>query len=100
MAEAQYNAGHWSLATSHCPLVLFTDFGGFEDGDKFCGSCGGFDSRSSVGFFALHQAEGANDIEAEVASGFDSTDGGGACGADVIHDDDLGAFFMKAFDAA
>src|SRR5581483_6213221 len=72
---------------------------GGEDGNKPGGSGGAFNISSATCFFAFHQAHHADDFKSELARGFDRLNGGGAGGADVIHDDHARAFFLEAFDA-
>src|SRR5216684_3414591 len=70
-----------------------------EHGDEFRGTRGLFHIRSSLCFFALHQAHNADDLESEIAGGFDRLDRGRTGGARVIHDHHMRSLLAEALDA-
>ena len=61
---------------------------------------GGFDRRTAIGFFALHQADHSNHMHSRLARGFNGHDGRGARGADIIDNDDRRTGLGEALDAA
>jgi len=80
--------------------VFGADLGGGEETEEGSSGCGGFDGGTAVSFFALDNADDCGDGHAGFASSFDGGDGGCAGGADIVDDDDAGAFATEAFDAA
>src|SRR6266496_5983774 len=70
-----------------------------EDRDERRGCRGFFYVRTAVRVLTFYQAHRAYDFESKVAGGFDGLHGGGAGGADIVHNHDARAFFAKAFNA-
>ena len=59
-----------------------------------------FDGGAAVRFLALDDADHGGDNHSGFAGCLDGVDGGGAGGADVVHDDHAGAGLVEAFNAA
>jgi len=79
--------------------VFFADVLCGEDGDEGNGASGLLDGRAAVSLLAFDEAGDGDDVETELLGGFNGLDSGGSGGANVIDDDDLGAFFAEAFDS-
>src|SRR5437016_11207856 len=86
------------LMLAHAQMLL-ADLVGGEQADEGHAGSGLFDVGAAAGFFALHQAEHANNVEAKFARRSDGLNRGGAGSANVIHDEDFGAFFAEALNA-
>src|SRR5438270_13965380 len=79
--------------------MLLADLVGGEQADEWHAGSGLFDVGAAAGFFALHQAEHAHHFEAKFARRSDGLNRGGAGSANVIHDEDFGAFFAESLNA-
>ena len=73
---------------------------GTKEAEEGGATCGGLDCWTTVGFFAFYNADHGGDDHSGFARSFDCGDGGCSGGADVIDDDDAGAFAAEAFDTA
>src|SRR5262245_9202829 len=72
---------------------------GFEDRHEWRRRRSLLDARPSASFFTLYQTHHAHHFESELARRLDRLHGGGARGADVVDDHDLGTLLAKAFNA-
>src|SRR5579863_1258114 len=86
-----------ALEVTHmlCPHVF-----GAEKAQERSAARGPFHCGTAVGFFAFDNTHDSSDDHAGLARGFNRVDGGGAGGADVVDDNDAGAFAAEAFNAA
>jgi Pentapeptide repeats (8 copies) len=82
------------------PDVLGADVVGAVEAQEWGGTRGGFDGRAAVGLFALDNADDCGDGHAGFVRGINRIDGGGAGGADIVHDHDARTFTEEAFNAA
>jgi len=76
------------------------DVVGGEEGEERRAASGRLDGEAAVGFLTFDDANDSDDDHAGFARGLDGRDGGAACGADVVDDDDARAGLQEAFDAA
>lgn len=92
------------MGESACRFKLTDVFGADlrcgEEAEEGSSGCGGFNGGTSVGFFALDNAYDCGDGHVGFACGFYSGDGRGSGSADIVDDDDGGAFPAEAFDAS
>ena len=79
--------------------MFLADVVGGEDAYEFGRDGGFFYVGAAFGFLAFYEGDHAYHFKSKFAGGFDGLDGGGAGGADIVDDHDLGAFFTVAFDA-
>jgi len=71
-----------------------------EEAQERGAGCGSFDCGAAVGFFAFHDADNSGDGHSGLTGGLNCVDRRSAGCADVVNDDDSGAFAAESFDAA
>jgi len=79
--------------------VLFANILCSEYGNEWRRRCGSLDAWAALRFFPFYEAHGADDVKPEFTSSFDGLHGGSSRGANVIDNDNAGAFFAETFDA-
>lgn len=79
--------------------MLGTYLGGGKKAQEGRALRGGLHGRTSLGLFALHNADNCGHGHPGLLCGMDGADGGGACGADIVNDDYAGTLSTEAFDS-
>ena len=88
------------LAQMFLAQMLGPDFGRCKQAEEWRSGGGGLHRGPAIGLFALHNANHCRNYHLRLARSFQSTDGRGAGGADVIHNDHASAGAAEPFNAA